>query len=546
MTRVPDSSRGPSFIACAALAVIVIPLALTARWHWFANDAGPEFSPRPDAVEIAAGAQSIADVGQYYLQIGPHRAHPRYPPGWSAMLAVPLRLGLPSEQLWRVTGLFGAALAWFLGCTSMCLVVRWPGHWPDSVRRTEAAGLAAGLVVGVIWALAPLPTQVGHILLSDEPTAFLSLLSFGFLWQGLREIGPRARGWMFVGGLLFGITASMRTGSAALMVPALGMLGLFAVREAGWREVMVRGAWATAGLLVPVTATCWLMWRSGYPAFAWSGYAFWTPRWHGSLADTFRLHYATAGNENFSSQPGSHLLIGLNLLTGRSGLNTSAYLLRYWPIVGWSLGLVAIATARKQKWSFPGQIWTALALALWCLSYLVLFSLYFYPGYRYYLVPLTINLLTLGTPLGLLLRSGKSVGQMLALAMTLGILVTFQSDVRLTHRDVDRQKVASTRATVTAFNNWLALSDEARHRERMPFESVHAQALGLLRRETADQIRSWGKLKNTEHVIRLRMNGYLSGRGPEQNPSAQSPLFILGDHASGQAVRAPDDIKASD
>ena len=65
--------------------------------------------------EYAAEAQSLARTGQAFLQVGPYRVRPRYPPGWPLLLAAAIRSGVAGRDLWRITALFGAALAWLLG-----------------------------------------------------------------------------------------------------------------------------------------------------------------------------------------------------------------------------------------------------------------------------------------------------------------------------------------------------------------------------------------------------------------------------------------------
>ncbi|MBV8199681.1 MAG: hypothetical protein JOZ15_03560, partial [Acidobacteria bacterium] len=107
-------SRRMRVFVAAALVLLVAPLALAARWRWAATSDGRQLRPRPDALEYAAAAQAIAAEGRYYLQVGPYRVRPRYPPGWPLMLAGAVRLGVPGDRLWKVTGVFGAGLACLL------------------------------------------------------------------------------------------------------------------------------------------------------------------------------------------------------------------------------------------------------------------------------------------------------------------------------------------------------------------------------------------------------------------------------------------------
>ena len=80
------------------LAVLVVPVALWARWHGSPEAQAPFFHPRPDALEYAASAQSIAQTGRFFLQVGPYRVRPRFPPGWPLLLAPAVRLGVRGHK----------------------------------------------------------------------------------------------------------------------------------------------------------------------------------------------------------------------------------------------------------------------------------------------------------------------------------------------------------------------------------------------------------------------------------------------------------------
>jgi hypothetical protein len=96
------------------LGAVVVPLALAARWGGDAEVKGSRFNPAPDAVEYAAEAQSLARTGQIFLQIGPYRVRPRFPPGWPLLIAPAVRFGVQGRELWRITAIFGALLAWLV------------------------------------------------------------------------------------------------------------------------------------------------------------------------------------------------------------------------------------------------------------------------------------------------------------------------------------------------------------------------------------------------------------------------------------------------
>ena len=69
-----------AWIRTLLLGAVVVPLALLARWGGRLRAKGSRFHPWPDAVEYAAEAQALARSGQVFLQIGPYRVRPRFPP----------------------------------------------------------------------------------------------------------------------------------------------------------------------------------------------------------------------------------------------------------------------------------------------------------------------------------------------------------------------------------------------------------------------------------------------------------------------------------
>ena len=160
------------------LFVIVVPLALLARWQWGNRDWGPNFLPHPDSLEYAAGAQSLAHYGEYFLQIGPHRFPPRYPPGWPLILSAAIRAGLPGTSLWRITGLFGALLAFLLAASTFAAArFLFKNVFSPNGPDSHWIGFGAGLLAGLVWAFAPLPVFLGQTGLSDEPCLCISVAS---------------------------------------------------------------------------------------------------------------------------------------------------------------------------------------------------------------------------------------------------------------------------------------------------------------------------------------------------------------------------------
>ena len=475
------------------LAAVVVPLAVWARWNGAVEPKWARFHPWPDAVEYAAEAQALARSGQAYLQIGPHRVRPRYPPGWPLLLAPAIRLGVEGQNLWRVTALFGAGLAWLLGFLA--------------VRATQSLGgvpLLAGLFAGCVWALAPIGVDLGQTLMSDEPTAFVSIAGLALAGAGfLRRDGRGTLALLTAGGLAFGLAASMRSVAALLMVPPLAVFLLGGFRRLGARTLLRRAAlWALGAAIFPAL-TIGIQLRSGWPPLEWSGYSFWMPARFDELSSTFSLDYAlkpdTTFRQEVQGRPISHLELALRVLLGLPGLGERHYLGLLWPIAGWFAAIPLFRIARRRWETAP---WVALALLLWTVGHAAVFSLYFYPASRFYLGPLALCLVLLACGLGTIRWKIPA-----AIAAALLLLLTVQAFAEL--RSEPSPAALRRDRTRAKFARWLQIGDERRAHRTMPFDPVHAQALGLLTPEIAAQVQSWGDLPYTVHVRRLRANGTL-------------------------------------
>lgn len=498
------------------LVLLVVPVALAARWYGPAEPRGPRFEPRPDALEYAAAAQSIAQSGRMYLQVGPYRVRPRYPPGWPLLLAGAIRLGVPGESLWKVTGLFGAALAGLLALLAA------EASWRLS-RAGEGSGvgvLLAGLLAGWTWALAPVGLLMGQTLLSDEPAAFVSIAGLVLAGLGLLRNGESstrsALALTAAGGLAFGLAATMRSVSGALMAPPLAVFFLVALRRQGFRSALKHAAVFILGAAVFPAITCLILVRSGLPALEWSGYRFWVPKRFGRGGDAFSLRYAFEPFSPFRIGPGRkplpHLEVAARVLLGIPGLRIYHYVGLLWPALGWLASIPLWPTARRHGGTAARLApWIAVALLLWTLAHIALFSTYFYPAGRFYAGPQALSLLLLATACGLVLsrpgrlaRTAAGLTAAIVLGMTLYAFADVSDDklppLKRTEWNVPRK-----------FDRWMELSPERRSWRTMPFDPVHAQALGLLPPEVADAIGNstgtWGKLPSTRHVQRLRAIG---------------------------------------
>jgi hypothetical protein len=538
------------------LGAVVVPLALAARWGGDAEIKGSRFNPAPDAVEYAAEAQALARTGQIFLQIGPYRVRPRFPPGWPLLIAPAVRFGVQGRELWRITAVFGALLAWLLaGVAAGAAGALGPRYFspnnpdpllpasPPSLTGRRGSSLSelaedslenvpesplspggrgggrerggwgseglAGLLAGCVWAVAPVAVDVGSTLMSDEPSALVCLA--GLLLAGVAFLRRESRGaWAFAlaGGIAFGLAASMRSIVAVLMLVPLAFFLAGGLRRIGLRTLFLRVLpWALGAAIFPAV-TVLILARSGWPVWQWSGYGFWMPGRFDHLSSTFNLQSALQPDLTFRQEerPISHLGLALRELTGLPGLRPTHYLGFLWPLTGWLAAIPLYRIARRRSPELAA--WTAPALLLWTLAHVVVFSLYFYPSPRFYLAPLALCLVLLATACGVVLaRPDRRPRLTAAAVMAVVALLAVQGFVQLRREPLPNLDAERTRAR---FNRWLEIGDERRARRTMPFDPVHAQALGLLTPEVAAGVHAWGELPDTVHVRRLRANGFLA------------------------------------
>jgi hypothetical protein len=488
------------------LALLVVPVALWARWHNAPEAAGPFFHPRPDALEYAASAQAIAQTGRFYLQIGPYPVRPRYPPGWPLLLAAALRSGVPATDLWRVTGVFGAILAWLLAVVAC-----------SAAAALEGRSLLAGLLAGWIWALAPVAAGVGRTLLSDEPAALAAVTALVFTglgWLAGLQMPWRAALCAALGGLSLGLCATMRPIAAVLLAPPLLIFLAAAIRRSGIRPLLPRiGVWALGAVVFPAMAMI-VLHRSGLRPAEWSGYAFWLPERFSRLSDTFSLRYALWPDESFrlgeGGQPLSHLGIAARVLFGLPGLRAHHSLGLLWPVLGWLAAVPLLQAARRRAGTTAALApWIAAALLLWVLGHVVVFSLYFYPTSRFYLGPLALCAVLLASACGLgWARPGLRPRLLAGVVAVLALSLTIRGWAELQQEPLpERDERIGSR-----FARWRDRSDEERAGRTVPFDPVVAQALGLLTPEVVESVHTWGELPPTVHVRRLRALGVLPPR----------------------------------
>ena len=537
-------------------AVIAAALALAARWEWAATPQGPRFLPRPDALEYAAAAQAIARSGDYLLQIGPHRVRPRYPPGWPLLLAAAVGLGVEGDALWRVTGLFGAALAALLAALAAWAVQRLAGGAAASaggpVPWIDLAAAAGGLTAGIAWALAPLAVTAGRTVMSDEPAACAAAVALAAFAGGL--LGRRPRPLLLAaGGLALGALATIRTVEAALLAIPLVLLAAGGLRRSGAAALHGLG-WAVLGAAAAPALAALILARSGLPPWRWSGYDLWVPARYASLGDAFRLEYALAGSPDMPSEGHRmpHLELAARVLAGMPGLRRQSAIGRLWPAAAWVAGALVLARAARGGHGDPGECrglppspaperspkalrhpptaratsrrrrggkpslqppravpWLAAALLVWAAAHTALFALYFFSAPRFHLPVAALCPLAMGTAVGLGLAVSRPPVRALAAAAAMLVAAVVGLDFAC-FRSEPLPLPPPEPDVRAAFTAWSALPPAARAAGTVSFDPVHAQALGLLGpRAVATIGADWGELPPTRHVRRLRARGMI-------------------------------------
>ena len=202
------------------------------------------------------------------------------------------------------------------------------------------------------------------------------------------------------------------------------------------------------------------------------------PGRYGDLASTFNLRYAfqpdVAFPQEIQGRPLSHLELAVRVLLGIPGLRARHYLGLLWPVAGWLAAIPLYRIARRRAPEIAG--WTALALLLWTLGHVAVFSVYFYPSSRFYLAPLALCLVLLATACGVALSRPDRRMRLIGGAVAIGVvLLAARGLVELRREPLPGVETERTRAR---FARWLAIGDERRASRVMPFDPVHAQALG--------------------------------------------------------------------
>ncbi len=477
----------------------LLPTVLWLRWGPASGNWGEQLTPLPDAVEYVAGAQSLAETGRYFLQLGPWQVQPRYPPGLSLLIAPAVRLGIGGDQLWRVAALFEWGVVVILALGARALVLR-------LVPGARWTALLAGLGAAATWLLSPLLSTQGSFVVSDQPTLLVVLL--GGLAAAYGVTAKRGGAAWALAGFATGLAATMRAVEGPFLVIALLPLALETLRRSTARRTLRLAALYCLGAVLPLLLAAGVIHRSGFPATRWSTYSYWESGTFYSLDHTFSLHNAVEGGVPILDGEGvrrriPHAVFVAQVLAGWPGLFVFDYLGYFWPALALAS---ALWLASRLRATTPGAGPYLLSAALWTLLHVVLAAIFVWPVSRLLLAAFALSTVAYWTAIGVAWTGGRGPRALSTAAATLALA----GGLWLT---VDRVRVSPpyeevNRATRQAFATWIAKQPDIA-RERVPFDSVRAQALGLLNRENLARIRSWGPLGESWHFSVLHANGYV-------------------------------------
>ena len=317
-------------MACLAAALLIFYFTVAA----FDYSQTPFFNldPFPDATEYMAAAVSLAERGEYAIQVGGESHPPRYPPGYSLLMQPFLWLGASPVEVpfltSRVSGL-ATILVVFAG-----LVV---------LRNLYCAGLAALLVAAF-----PMFIILSRSPLSDVSGGLFCLTAFFLFWAGVER---RRESLLLLAAFLLGLSSIIRV-SNLLLVTFLPVVWYLWGGARGRRfSICLLVTWA-AGVM-PLLA--FQYYGFGNPVAM--GYSYWIPQF-GQPWNAFAPEYVLSNlgylvreslQQEYLSTPA--WIFGLG-----SYFDLTFFLLLGGSLIAWRQGGVPI-------WlSFPGVVYGVILL----------------------------------------------------------------------------------------------------------------------------------------------------------------------------------------
>ncbi|HEV7734135.1 MAG TPA: glycosyltransferase family 39 protein [Candidatus Binatia bacterium] len=241
-------------IASAVLFATIVGLGVWLRWT--TPDLAQDLRPRPDALEYEEGARSLLRGEGYHVRVDGERYVPRYPFGFSVLLA-------PALAVWDVGPGSGVAMVLLTAAGAIA------GAWALGI---VAGGIPGAIVAASIVAFSPLHARWSTTVMSDVPSSCgVAWLAYAALVSLRRRRGPVA--WALVG-LGLGFLATIRMSNGLLVPPIVAML--IVARDRSRRErvtSIVALGLGTLAALLPLLV---------YQAYTFggplrTGYGFWAP-----------------------------------------------------------------------------------------------------------------------------------------------------------------------------------------------------------------------------------------------------------------------------
>lgn len=253
-----------------ALVALATGLLVYAPAYWVAD-----LGPLPDAAEYAVAARSLAHLGPYTLPLYGAHYPPRYPFGFSALIA-------PSYWLPHATLANGLYAVLALGVVAATLVY---------VLARRVAGRVAGVGAAATLLLSPQYLPWNHEIMSETATvALVAAMALLVYEVARRDPGRRRDALLILLGALVGLAPLVRLANVvALPALALALLVRQRPRADRARDALLLGVGPVLALVALAAYA-----QATFGGVTGTGYRFWVPYWYESLGRTFSLDYAVA------------------------------------------------------------------------------------------------------------------------------------------------------------------------------------------------------------------------------------------------------------
>lgn len=235
----------------ALTAVLLVALAL----RWTPPSEAQDLQPRPDALEYEEGARNMVHGAGYWIVVDGHRYPPRYPFGFSALMA-PL--------LWFCDQGPGAGVIVVLAAAIVSVGMTWAIGY-------VAGGVVSAAAAGLLLAISPGHVVSSRMVMADVPASCAAaVLTFGAL---VALTQPSSKTSWFVLGLLASLSATIRMTNVLVAIPIVVCLLFQRPPEGGRMARLIAFAAGGAAGLAPLGMYNWT--RFGSPLA--SGYGLWVP-----------------------------------------------------------------------------------------------------------------------------------------------------------------------------------------------------------------------------------------------------------------------------